>query len=280
MKSVGGFSLIELMISLTLGLIIATAVIQIFVSTRVTSDLNQSLSELQNSGRYIALRLESELQQAGRYDAIMGNVDTSVDTTIEASFVQNMPVAIAGDYISNLTLGSIQDTSNDELVINMLSNVDCTGNHHGYADDLEFHVVNHYFIEDSQLKCEGFDGRVLRGLKSSSVTSSTAILMDNVVSVQFEYGVTEGIDESSGNVIQFITADAIDTIRGQEQQVVAIRFAVLLRSENGARLAQQNLQVALLNEETMTLDSDYYYQVFTHHIALRNSINYAGSTVL
>ena len=46
-----GFSLVELMITLTLGLVISGAIIQVLVSSSVTNKLNQAVAQVQESGR-------------------------------------------------------------------------------------------------------------------------------------------------------------------------------------------------------------------------------------
>ena len=74
-----GFSLVELMITLTLGLVISGAIIQVLVSSSVTNKLNQAVAQVQESGRFIMGRLSAEFYEVGRYDQITANVDTSVD---------------------------------------------------------------------------------------------------------------------------------------------------------------------------------------------------------
>ena len=61
MKSSSGFSLVELMITLVLGLVISGAVIQVLVSSNITNTLNQAVSQVQESGRFITHRLTQEL---------------------------------------------------------------------------------------------------------------------------------------------------------------------------------------------------------------------------
>ena len=46
-QSQAGFSLIELMIALALGLVISGAVIQVMVSSRVTQGVNQAVTSVQ-----------------------------------------------------------------------------------------------------------------------------------------------------------------------------------------------------------------------------------------
>lgn len=60
-----GFSLIELMIALVLGLIILGAVIAVFLSTQQTNRLQETLSRTQENGRFIYASMAQDLRGAG-----------------------------------------------------------------------------------------------------------------------------------------------------------------------------------------------------------------------
>ena len=98
-----GFSLVELMITLTLGLVISGAVIQVLISSSVTNKLNQAVSQVQESGRFIMGRLSAEFYEIGRYDQVTANIDASVDVVAEAAYVENHPIAVVGDFATNAT---------------------------------------------------------------------------------------------------------------------------------------------------------------------------------
>ena len=102
MKQQSGFSLIELMISLVLGLIILSGVIQVFVSTRATNSLNQAIAEVQEYGRYITLRLQDELREVGRYDLNTTDIEDSTDLVLESSFVLRQPMTAAPFLLTKL----------------------------------------------------------------------------------------------------------------------------------------------------------------------------------
>ena len=279
MNQQSGFSLIELMISLVLGLIITGGVIQIMVSSRVTNNLNQAVSQVQESGRFIMTRLSRELYETGRYDTIATRIDTSVDTLTEAAFIQNRPVALAGDFVASDTLGAVQAAAggDDQLVVNLLDARDCAGARHGYANNAEFHVVNQYQVVNNQLRCTGYDGRILRGVKAGAVSASSVTLMDNVMSFQVQYGISEPAEVSDGLPVRYVTASQLALARANGQQVVAIRLGILLRSDDSQvnQMAEHDLMV--LNESAITTEKNHYYQVFNQTLALRNMKNFVRS---
>ncbi|MBT3136948.1 PilW family protein [Alteromonas sp. ALT199] len=274
-----GFSLVELMITLTLGLVISGAVIQVLVSSSVTNKLNQAVAQVQESGRFIMARLSAEFYEVGRYDQIVADVDTSVDIVAEAAYVENHPIAVAGDFPTNNTLGSVQTNSggSDKLVVSLLNNEDCTGNQHGYGGR-EFHVVNHYFVSGSALKCTGYDGRVLRGLKAQSVAPKTITLLDNIESFQVQFGVSDVITSSNGQAVTYVTANDIENLRSLNQQVVSLRWAIMLKSYQNEVRQTQSQKYTLLNEASKTMDTAHYYQVFSKTLALRNMKNFVRSS--
>lgn len=279
MRRSKGFSLIELMITLLLGLIITGAIIQVLVSSQVTNKLNQAVAEVQESGRFITMRLSRELVETGRYDTITATIDDSVDLVVEAAWVQNHAIGLTNDFFADATLGSTQGASggNDTLVISKLAASDCTGNDHGYAGE-EFHVVNHYFVAANALTCTGYDGRVLRGLKVSAVTAPSVVLLDNVTSFQVQYGVSDRAEDSLGQAVTYVTADQLAALRADNQQVVALRLGLLLSSYENEVVQTVTPEYAVLNEAKVTLDTQRYYQVFTKTIALRNVKNFVRSS--
>lgn len=279
-RTQSGFSLVELMITLTLGLVISGAVIQVLVSSSVTNTLNQAVAQVQESGRFIMSRLSAEFYEVGRYDLVMATIDDSVDIVAEAAYVQNRPIALPGDFASNASLGSEQ-TSNggsDKLVVSLLGTEDCTGNRHGYALNDEFHVVNYYFVTGSTLKCTGYDGRVLRGMKAQVSSPATVVLLDNIESFQVQFGVADEITTSQGQAVRYVTADALSALRNTNQQVVSLHWAVLLKSYQNEVQQTQAQQFAMLNETAKTLDTSHYYQVFSKTLALRNMKNFVRSS--
>ena len=64
---ISGFSLIELMVAITLGLLLTAGLVQLFSSTKVTFNTNQALARIQENGRFAIESLKRELRQAGTH---------------------------------------------------------------------------------------------------------------------------------------------------------------------------------------------------------------------
>lgn len=277
-----GFSLIELMIALVLGLMITGAIVQVLVSNQVTERLNRSMASTQESGRFIMTRLRAELLTSGRYDPIDPNLNRSVDTVPEASFVQNHPIILPGDFANALTLGSTQGASgaNDTLVAGMQGGQDCRGYKLGYLGAEEFYVVNEYFVEDNKLKCRGFDGRVLRGQRAAVGNNGDAAftLLDDVYSFQVVYGVTNSAvaADNSARPVRYVTANQLAAEIAGGSQVVAIQIAILLKGEGQVYIDQVST-FKLLNEAEITPSDHGLYKQFDTTISFRNVKNFLRS---
>lgn len=64
-RKAGGFSLIEIMVSLTIGLIIMLAVVQVFSNSKQTYRLNEGMARIQENGRLAMEFVRREVRQAG-----------------------------------------------------------------------------------------------------------------------------------------------------------------------------------------------------------------------
>jgi type IV pilus assembly protein PilW len=274
-----GFSLIELMISLALGLILSAAVVQVMVSNNSTERLNRSIASAQENGRFIIARLRNDLIMTGRYDMLQPDLNNDVDIVVEAAFVNNNPIPVVGDFSNALTKGVIEGagTGSDTLMVALQTTKDCRGATHGYVDE-EFMVVNEYFLDGTSLKCRGFDGRVLRGLKAVVDDDSAYTLLDDVISFQVQYGVTDNFasKDNSARPVKFIDADTLSAEKTAGALVVAIRIALLLKADSDVLISPVP-KFKLLNEEPIQPTEERLYKQFETTITLRNSKNFARS---
>ena len=155
-----GFTLIELMISLVLGLLISAAVMQVYLTNAKTSATQKSGSELQDASLFGIQQLESHLRLAN-----LGNpVDEITNDTPKGGIVLSLTnmglpeenteypkflTHTAGDRDFNST-SSIASVNSDQLTIqytnitgNDLSDCESTDVHNGET------VIERYFIRES-----------------------------------------------------------------------------------------------------------------------------------
>lgn len=273
-----GFTLVELMISLALGLVISASVIQVMISNNATERLNRALASAQENGRFVISRLRSELLMAGRYDPLSADLNTDVDIVTESAYVLNSPIPLPGDFNNADAKGAIEggDDANDTLMVAMQAYEDCRGLKHGYSLDEEFFVVNEYFLDGSTLKCRGFDGRVLRGQKIAvgNDADKAYVILDDVYSFQVLYGITDDFTntDNSARPVQYITADALGAAKASGAQVVAIRIALLVKADSELNI-DSSISFKLLNEKAIAPPEKRLFKQFETTITLRNSKN-------
>jgi type IV pilus assembly protein PilW len=93
-----GFSLVELMVALTIGLIILVAVSTLFVSSRQTYVTQDNLARLQENARFAMQFLVKDLRRAGYYGCVSEISPESIHSTLanSSAFEYNAQVALEG----------------------------------------------------------------------------------------------------------------------------------------------------------------------------------------
>lgn len=77
-----GLSLVELMVAVTLGLVLMGGVIQLFLSSRVVFSTQQSLSRVQENGRFAIEFITRDLRQAGYAGCTNRNLPVTSDLAV------------------------------------------------------------------------------------------------------------------------------------------------------------------------------------------------------
>jgi len=70
-----GFSLVELMVAITLGLLLTAGMVQLFQGTKVTFNTNDALARVQENGRFAIELLKRELRMAGTHGFCAAQLD-------------------------------------------------------------------------------------------------------------------------------------------------------------------------------------------------------------
>ncbi len=270
-----GFTLVELLVSMTLGLIITGALIRVYQSNNELQRYNYALSNIQQDGRYIISLLRKSLMEVGRYNEFASNLDRSVDIDIEKAYIKDHPVVIPGDYAVDPNVGSEEGASGaaDTLVVNLMSEDSCTGSNFDFDEGDEFHTVNEYFLDGNILKCRGHDGRYLQGLKANGSSNQSVTLLESVHDFQVLYGITQPIgDIETGAVTSWVTADRVAAFNRADgsSAVVAVKLAVLIKNDDRIVITNER-KLKLLGHASFEPENDGLYRVFETVILFRNA---------
>lgn len=113
MHKQNGLSLVELMISLTLGIVLMTGVVQLFMTSRMTYNTQQGISRIQESGRMAMDFLAQDLRMAG-YMGCMSrpeNIVSGLEGASAGTYLYNFGVAVEGYTGNNHPLTGLSGAS-------------------------------------------------------------------------------------------------------------------------------------------------------------------------
>lgn len=202
-----GLTLLELMISMTLGLLLVAGIGTIYVGSNQTYRVQEENARIQESGRYALEVIGRNIRQAGA-DAPLSYTPTAL--TLDC-LPTNTPACIAISGTDNAINGTAFDTLASQLYANpdennagVLGIRDCSG---GFAAQGTL-VTNTFAINGTDLRCTGSVG-------------GAAPLISNVEDFQVLYGIDTDNNQAAN---QYTTAPA------NLNQVVSVRVCVLIFS--------------------------------------------------
>lgn len=227
-----GFTLLEVLIASTLGLIVIAGIVALLTDSRSTYRVQESISELQENGRFGLLILKKNLQQAGWKDP--GPLETEIGTLPEH-------ILLDGG-----TLEGGAAAANDSVKVTFNGATDCTNA--AVADGV---VENTFSVVGTDLVCTGKAG-------------GTQTVVENVDSLQFLYG----IDNDNDGAPNFY-AEAGSISRDTVHEVVSVRIGLLL-SSSSAPADQQSRSFQVLNESAVTYTDKKLRRLYTTTVMLPN----------
>ncbi|WP_162846519.1 PilW family protein [Corticibacter populi] len=220
-----GISLVELMVSMAIGLFIILAVTQIFINTGGHYRFRQGQSENLITGRYTLEMLEAQMAKAGY------RRDPSQDTA------EAFPAAAGYANGCAFDVREAIATADHGLCIRYqpydAQEVDFAGKYYNggsmapsalgaytAADPSTVMFVERYYVDEATQE--------LRWVPKNVALASGTVLADGVRSIHFEFGVGPASDsEAQRSIQEFTTApEANESIR-------ALRYTVLLESPTG-----------------------------------------------
>lgn len=277
-RAQAGFSLVEAMVALTIGLVVVGAVLATYLSSSQGQRVQGARAQMDEDAQ-IALRLlSSELRQAG-YSA-----PTGLQTSGSAHFVRTAvanpllecgagPSASAGPCASRpasqtgtlaLVVSYEATRSNTSLADNAPS--DCLGSSLGSSSV----VTNRYFLSSASglisLQCLG------SALGSNGAPISSAPLVSNIEGLKFWYGQANEDGLAPQPVRHVTAAELAGDATTAFARVVSVRICVLARSAEPTAGLDANMLSTYLDcdlKPQVSMDRRLRQAYFTT-VALRN----------
>jgi len=234
-KKQTGFSLIEMMVAMLIGLFLMGGVISVYLSSSQSSRVNDSLRTLQENGRFALASLRNSIQMAGYID----NYDPSI-------------------LLDPFPGGAID--FNQKVAISFESDVDCTGAATPVPAAPAARVANNTLqLVGDELRCVGNAG-------GTGIT-----IIDGVDQMQILYGLDDDDDEIADRYVTATTVTA--TTNGWRDMVSSVRIALLLNSVNDIKPISESKTYQLLDVTTAAFNDRKLRKVFTTTILIRNRMS-------
>lgn len=259
-----GVGLVELMITLVIGLVLMGALTYFYLSSQQMNRTHEDVSRMQESGRNAMEVLGKAIRQAGyRLDLDQplyvdtNNIGAIIGTDGGGTGASALPDTITIRHDPT----SIADASNPLAG----QETTCVGtkktSNNDTFDSYGTRNINQQVIEYSFSIAN-------RNLRCSATASNPAtggqIIVDNIENMQITYGIGDGLGS--------ITAYKSSPTTAEFSQVTAVKISLLVRgpSMGITANANNNNQTYTYNGEQVTSTDGYLRQVYTSTFTLRN----------
>lgn len=302
-----GVTMVELMISLLLGLSLLAGISELFAQSQKSNQMQRSLSYMMEDGRYVLEIMSKELRRTGylrnmaelsRDKLFIGGSDYmnmlgSDTVTPTISLARNEVIhGVSRDaFVLRYQLNDDQDLGNSDP---NNSNSPCTRDitlEDGEDPAIENHVVSIYFYVDQddngtpELYCRA--RRDVVSFDSDPPTVSCVAptdcygsmpdrlpIISNVERLVVKYGIDYcgintcgGTNDYDGAADYYVDADEV----GEDnwERVVSAKVFVVLRSEEDNLVS--NNATYTIEDETYTVQDKRFYRVFSTTVTFRNN---------
>lgn len=288
-----GFTLIELMIAITLGLIITAAALMMFLSSQRSLAIQSGMSEIQQNAIFGLTALTYDLRHANldTNSAYISNTQPGSGVVFNQAQVSGLPTALTADQVTRVSTnnGSMNEPS-DQLTIQYVARQPMT-NCEGNTVPNDTLAVQRYYIDRLPNEQQG-GGDVRFGLwcdaagsvttragasENSRMGDGAVVLIPDAESFKISFG-TRGFNNTVANrdddVMRYQSlAQYLGTPTGDT--VVAIEVGVVMRSSNSVH-ADRNINRTAFTiagqPVTLASASNRYLRIpLTQVVAIRNS---------
>lgn len=235
-KKQTGFTLVELMIAGTLGLLLLAGIIQLFVGSQQSFTLQSQLADIQEDGRFALMVFERQVQKSS------WNIDPSLSTP------------------SAIDVANSSDGDNDSITFSYRGTIDGTNNldcnSTPVADGL---VINRFYVLDSDLMCQGNGG------------GPPQAIISNVEKFQLLYGVETQLSCPDGVVNRYMTQTDING-SAFSSNILSVRFAILLQSDDSLLPTAEARTYQMLDQSYTSANDRLVRRLFQQTIFMPNAV--------
>lgn len=227
MNKVKGFSLIEMVVALALGMLVTLAVVQLFMTNQSTFNVQRSSVEIMANGRLAMDVMAQAVRRAG-YEAgsVVSAAPSFTAIPTVTTDVYDGSIITSDNYTSASSVNGVG--SSDDLVLQykpaQLPDVDCEG--FGLTDPDERVTERYLLVQDT-------DGVPSLGCDGDDTDSTPTVLARGIENFQVLLGIDPVADDAK-KVSQYLTPTAYAALSAPRPPIVSVRIGMLVRGEQSS----------------------------------------------
>ncbi|NOZ54571.1 MAG: prepilin-type N-terminal cleavage/methylation domain-containing protein [Gammaproteobacteria bacterium] len=233
-----GFTLVEIMVAITLSVILLAGVMQIFIGSKTTYNLQSGLGRLHENARFALDIMAQNIGMAGYTSNLIPITAFNNANTLENA-TEN----------TNLGFTVISRQASDTIEVNYESPTDCLGNATGGT------ATDRYYIDATNLMCLG------------NGNANPAVLAEGIENLQILYGQDTDGDNIANH---YVSANNIVAAN----PVINVRIAILASTVQSVGGADTGVYVLLNTPPIGPFGDTLMRQVYTRTIKLRNPASF------
>lgn len=243
-----GFTLIELMISMALGLVLLLVIGTVFVSSRQSFREQEDNARIQESGRFALEIIGRSIKQAGHVEIPFSDFKVAFEGTAISGSAGGAGVA---DSLTIQHEGAVGDQ-------------DCEGSNVTVLGS----IIQNFFNLDAvnaELQCQGIIAAPPAVPAIPAGAPIGSVLLENVEDLQIVYGIDSDADQSVDQYVE---------VAGDWNQVLTARVCVQIRSDKTNIVPAGTSFLDCNNTPVANAADRRLRRTFTATFNLRNRINF------
>lgn len=264
-----GFSLVELMVAMLVGLVIVGSIIEVFASSKKSYQATDDSSLMNDNARYILTVFNNQLRMAGHlFEPLLGRDDSLVSQSVTFS---NPSTSITFDPGTFLFGTATDDGNYDTLLMRFQGSSVKPLKICGISADTDAIQIVRYSVTTVN-----YEKGPNTGVLSCLATNGTAQNFGDHIDM---FRVLYGIDLDGDNVTdKYVSANKVlpvnstrPVVGSEWQQVVSLKIGLLLRSSNPIKSNSNSTTYQVLDKSVSYSDT-FARKVITSTISLRNRL--------
>ena len=262
-----GYTLLELMIAMSLGLILIGGAIQTLISNKQTFNITNAIGSTEEGGRFSMHFLTKDIRMAGYSANPQSNKSNPFFIYNADSTTNAYCTADSNDWCSKDGGGTVSDQIAILKEIDTFINSDCNGNAAVSGADSSNMLANVYWIAAdttndnlSSLFCRGYD------VSGAAWLGDALPMVGGVESLQVLYGEVN----SDGNT-RYVSLDRVEKMT----RVIAVKIGVLVAESGNGSLSKKSRSYGVLDARPFTYDDKKNRTLYSTTVFLSNAKLYS-----